>query len=704
MNLQTRSLLIILGAVLLLFSAIFGTTSILSKNMTEKEAEKLAKSLATEQANRISLQLQSPLDSARTLAYTIESMKESNNISPDTYKNMLKSTLEKNKDFLGVWSVSEPNALGDKAIQTRYASDYDQAGRFSLFWARGDNGITTSRIEGTESMKETSDFDYYFLPKKSGKETIMNPYFYEIHGKKVLITSLIVPMFVHDQFIGVVGIDVSLDHLNELNSKLKVYDSGFGVLLSNNGTFVAHPNKDNIGKTIDDMKGLQNKEQLKHALKTGTGYTIMDYSPTAKTNLYKVTQPIPIGNTATPWAYVVAAPMNEVMADSNKIMTTNAIMAIVGVMILAVILVFITRNIVQPIKRTIEHCKKMANGDFSFEVSERSLRRKDEIKDLAIALIEIKTNIKNMLENIKETTDNVALSASQLKTNTDQGTHSANQLTVSVQKVANGAAIQEKSAEESVQAIEEMAIGIQRVAETASTIAEGSNEIISQVHQGNSSIQQSIQQMKSIQDATQKTASIVQTLNDDSKEIGQILQLITEVAAQTNLLALNAAIEAARAGEAGKGFAVVADEIRKLADQTGASADKISKLITKVQINTDQAVQSMDESKQNVQSGISVIHQVNEMFSTIMHVVENSSDQIQEMSAVSEQMSASTEEVTASVESMNHVAKQSADNTNQIVKSAEDQLAIMNDIQESASSLFKTAENLEQLMKQFKIS
>ncbi|MFT9846738.1 methyl-accepting chemotaxis protein [Aneurinibacillus sp. REN35] len=702
MKIHTRVFLAILGIVILMFASIIGTVSVLSKNKAEEEAKKITASFAKEQANSISNELQTPLNAAHSLAATFESMVKTGNYSPATYDVILKNMTEKHGTFLGTWIVTEPNVFGDKTVQTAYSQAYDKTGRFVSFWARNGNGIERAGVENTENMKEGTH-DFYMLPKKTGKETIMDPYMYEINGKNVLMTSLIVPLTINDTFVGVIGVDLSLDYFQEMNSKIKLYDSGFGVILSNNATFVAHPTKENIGKNVTELKGLQNVEQLKNAVKTGTAYTILDYSPTTKSELYKVTEPIAVGSTATPWSYVIAVPLNEVLASANGMMLLSLSMALIGTIILAILLHFIVRAVVRPITTAASYCKQMADGDFTFEVPERDLVRKDEVGELAVSLIGIKENMKAMIERMKDHATTVSASAAQLQRSTDQGVHAADEIVRAVQEVASGSIVQEQSADESARAMEEMALGIQRVAEASSSIAEASSDITNQVRTSNGSVQQAIRQMESIRTVTDETASAIQTLQRDSEEAGGILQLITEVSAQTNLLALNAAIEAARAGEAGRGFAVVADEIRKLADQTGSSAAKIQALIEQIQSNTAQAVHSMEESKMNVGDGIATIHQVGSIFEQIMTAIESITSQIQEMSAVSEEMSASTEQVSASVEEMARIAKESAASTKQVAASSQGQLANMNDMRQAAASLSSMAQALEVLIHEFKV-
>ena len=209
--------------------------------------------------------------------------------------------------------------------------------------------------------------------------------------------------------------------------------------------------------------------------------------------------------------------------------------------------------------------------------------------------------------------------------------------------------------------------------------------------------------MDKIHGSVDDTAKVIQKLEERSKEIGQIIEVITGISDQTNLLALNAAIEAARAGEHGKGFAVVADEVKNLAEQSKESADKIANLIQQIQHDTTHAVEMMGKGTADVAEGISVVQVTGEGFKRIQQSIDQVTSQIQEISAVSEEMSASVEQVHASVDQVAQIVKEASTNTENIAAASEEQLASMEEITASSNSLSKMAEDLLAQMKQFKM-
>ena len=137
--------------------------------------------------------------------------------------------------------------------------------------------------------------------------------------------------------------------------------------------------------------------------------------------------------------------------------------------------------------------------------------------------------------------------------------------------------------------------------------------------------------MQSIAESVSQSDEVIQLLNNKSKQIGDILEVIQNIANQTNLLALNAAIEAARAGEHGRGFAIVADEVRKLAEKSSVSSSEISKLICEIQDDMSKTVKSMGHVNEEVQSGLVIANETKQNFTEILQSTNEIADQIKTM-------------------------------------------------------------------------
>ncbi len=155
-------------------------------------------------------------------------------------------------------------------------------------------------------------------------------------------------------------------------------------------------------------------------------------------------------------------------------------------------------------------------------------------------------------------------------------------------------------------------------------------------------------------------------LGDRSKQIGEIVSVIKDIADQTNLLALNAAIEAARAGEQGRGFAVVADEVRKLAEKTAHSTSEIGGMINAIQAETEKAVVSMGEGTKKVKVGVELANQAGEGLHKIVDSVNGLQTMVQQIASATEEMSTVSEQISGDIEVIAAVSKETSAGSCQI--------------------------------------
>ncbi|MFD2171782.1 methyl-accepting chemotaxis protein [Tumebacillus lipolyticus] len=362
---------------------------------------------------------------------------------------------------------------------------------------------------------------------------------------------------------------------------------------------------------------------------------------------------------------------------------------------------FMAERFSRPLVKLNKVANKVAAGDLRIE--KFAVAREDEIGQLIGSVNKMVDNLHELINQVNVTAEHVAATSEQLAASTDQAAVATEQITKTIQDVAIGAERQVQSAVDSADAMEALSVGIMRIAETSTVVSEASWQSAKEAEQGNESILTAKRQMGMIHTSVHETASGIQLLEKRSQEIGEIVEVITGIAQQTNLLALNAAIEAARAGEQGKGFAVVADEVRKLAEQSGVSAGRISDLIQTIQKETTKAAGSMNEVTREVQVGTEVVNVAGEAFERILLSAKQVADQIQEVTAASEEMSASTEQVSHSVEDMSRIAQSSSGNAQNVAAASEEQLASVEEISMSAESLTKLAQELRELVGKFKL-
>lgn len=394
----------------------------------------------------------------------------------------------------------------------------------------------------------------------------------------------------------------------------------------------------------------------------------------------------------------------KIAATSKEIQAIKFQMIILG--IFAVVTSLITAMVMgslisRPIKGMAKTAKKIANGDLTAE--QIHIKNRDEVGDLAIAFNQMAVNLKDLITNVRHNTVQVSGSAAELTASAEQTIQATEQITSSIQEVASGSEDQGKNATESSAAMKTMTKGIQQLATTTVAVSELAIETHTEANKGNESLQRVITQMDTINSAVLESASVVKNLGNHSFEIGNIIGLITDIAEQTNLLALNAAIEAARAGDHGRGFAVVADEVKKLADQSKQSAEQIASLISEIQQDTNRAVTVMETGTQEVKVGMQVVKVAEEGFSTIVKLIEQVSQQIQEATTVSEEMSSSAEQIYASFDEIATIAQMSSSNLQNVASASEEQLATIEEVAASAVTLSNMAEELQTQVSRFKV-
>ena len=194
--------------------------------------------------------------------------------------------------------------------------------------------------------------------------------------------------------------------------------------------------------------------------------------------------------------------------------------------------------------------------------------------------------------------------------------------------------------------------------------------------------------MLRIAQTVRESTTTIGDLGTSSSEIGNIIQVIDDIADQTNLLALNAAIEAARAGEHGRGFAVVADEVRKLAERTSKATKEITDMISKIQADTEKSVQSMDSGSTEVQEGVALATEAMGSLELIVASSEKGKDMVHRIAAASEQQSAAAEDVSSNMESILEITRRSSNSTKEILTTSQELENLSNDLQ-ALAGLFK---------------
>lgn len=628
MNLLGKILATVIGTVFVVFAVITVVNIYQTKNLTIETAQKMAQAETSDHAYQIQIQLDYAMDTARTLAANLTTMVEEQKADRTLTDAMFQRILKNNEQFMGVWSVWEPNAFDGQDEKYINTERHDASGRYVTFWTRdGDSIVPTPIVD-----YDTSDF--YLLPKQKGQEMILEPFVYPIAGKDVLLTSIIVPVTIDNEFKGIVAVDMSLETFAQLSQQVKLFDSGFGSIISNNGMFVTHPNNDYVTKPFAEQEQYTYRNEIQTAIQEGKASVIQDFSSYLQEDSYIVTAPIQIGKTETPWSLLVTVPTKEVLAQTTKLTWTMVIIGVAGLIYLLIVLTWLIRRIVRPIVMTVEQVQAIADGNLAVEpLAEDS---KDELGHLAKAVNIMTSNTRTLIQEATQISNQASTYSDRLMSSTNNMSVSIDQVLTTTGELATGATLQAEHAALTLGVTQEVEQKLHAIQVAIKEMTHRSQETTQASKQGLIHAEQSIQGMEAMSEQVTLTASVVQQLSDQSTEINRILQVINAIAGQTDLLALNAAIEAARAGEHGKGFSVVAEEVRKLAEESAKSTSQIAAIIDTVVKETVKAGDAMQNVVAAVQTNTQYLDANKQALDAILQHIVDTVAQIDEVTTASQ--------------------------------------------------------------------
>jgi twitching motility protein PilJ len=244
-------------------------------------------------------------------------------------------------------------------------------------------------------------------------------------------------------------------------------------------------------------------------------------------------------------------------------------------------------------------------------------------------------------------------------------TSSASEIYTSTQHLVDGAEQQAAKIATTSKAVEVMSHSIQQVSENAVQSATVARQALHNARKGNESVKNTIHGMDRIRDQVQETAKRIKRLGESTQEIGQIIQLIDDIADRTSILALNASIQAAMAGEAGRGFAVVAEEVERLADRSTEATKKIAGLVKTIQSETNEAVGAMEKGIQEVVEGSRLAGSAGQALDEIESVSNRLAELIQQISYAATQQARASEGVTEAMTEISSITQDTATGTKQ---------------------------------------
>lgn len=339
--------------------------------------------------------------------------------------------------------------------------------------------------------------------------------------------------------------------------------------------------------------------------------------------------------------------------DGVKITVVSLFVSLVLAFI--IFLIMVKKIIVTPAQNIARDISLMASGDFSHEITAIS---EDELGQVANSASILREDIGNIVNQINQSVFKLSTSAEEMAHITEQSNQSMTQQRIETDQVAT--------------AMNEMTATVHEVAQNAQLAADSANQANGEVNTGQGVVNESISAISKLVQQVEKAADVIQALENDSVEIGSVLDVIRGIAEQTNLLALNAAIEAARAGEQGRGFAVVADEVRVLAQRTQTSTEEIQSMIEKLQSGAQQAVEAMNQSRSQADVTRDTAARAGQVLTSITNSVTNINDMNTLIASSAEEQNSVAEEINRSIVSISQGAEVASEGAAHTAQTSED--------------------------------
>ncbi|UCF88365.1 MAG: methyl-accepting chemotaxis protein [bacterium] len=364
---------------------------------------------------------------------------------------------------------------------------------------------------------------------------------------------------------------------------------------------------------------------------------------------------------------------------------------------------FFANSFTRDIREMRDVALKMSEGDLTVDLTPAKRNFEDELTDFREAFRVMVQRLSILARGLKTSSEDVHEAAQTLSATAEEMNASTEEIAAAIDGISKGAETQATQVERMSTTIHHMAQSLAAVAVKGVESAKVSSEAGFIAEAGRKHSENMITKIGQVFDNVSRAGDSVLSFGESSKEISEIVDIITNVAQQTTLLALNATIEAARAGEAGRGFAVVAEEIRKLAANTEQFAERISGIVGRIQNESEQVLVSMKDVTGVLDEGQDIVQSMGESLDEIVKAVMESTAHAQEISQLTESQSKAAKEITESIDDVSKVAEDNAASTEEVSAATEEQTASMEELAASAQDLTALSEKLRKLSEEFKV-
>lgn len=488
----------------------------------------------------------------------------------------------------------------------------------------------------------------------------------------------------------------ALEHIL-MNANLEGVESSYTYIVDSEGNMLYHPNKDKIGKSVENVVVKGYIQDLKSGIKHDTCVVEYDYNGSIK---YAACYTEGNGR----FILVVSADDNDVLKDSaSLIVKVTAISLLIGMAAIVVVFIFI-RKIVAPLSYATNAVEELAALDFRVK-NEQQERRfaglKDEVGNIMRAVLKLRGELTAVVTDLKNQSGNLFEQSASLSKSASDTMNNMKDTDRAVDEMANGATMLAQETQSASENVIEIGNMIDKVNDNTEELAKDADNMKELGENAENILRQLIAGQKEMVTHIGVVNDKTHEANKAAGKISEVVKLITEIASQTNLLSLNASIEAARAGEAGRGFAVVAENIKQLAEQTTSSAADIQDIIHDLEQKSGETVEKTEAVNNIVNKQSEDMKQTADILNQVITGITGLIDKIDSIAVSVANMDKSKENVVDVIGNLSSVSQENAASTEETSASTTMAMETVKKIADEAVKLKDIAQELEDRMKQF---
>lgn len=381
----------------------------------------------------------------------------------------------------------------------------------------------------------------------------------------------------------------------------------------------------------------------------------------------------------------------------------NLLVGITSITILlsSIVGLFTIHKVTKPILLLKNLMEKVSEGNL--ETSINVGHSSKEMFSLSIGFNQMVERLHSLMIHLEESANQVTHSSNRLRVISSNSKLASEQIAAALEEVAGGANSQVDSSMLSLKHVSKISNNMIQASSSINNVGNSAGMAMEKAKAGTQLVNQTVNQINLVQVSVGKTAEMIKSLQEKSKQIDHILNLINDIASLTNLLSLNATIEAARAGEHGKGFAIVAQEVKKLSDQSGRAVQQIKEITDGIRIETEEVVMSVSQGLEVLKDGMNMVHQTESAFCDINNAVEIVANESKDVSSLVHGVTMQTKKLVDQMNDILAISQQFAGTMQHISAAGEEQQASMDEVSSETHALHHLAQELEKAMNQFKL-